>query len=328
MLNVSVVICAYNSDRWRLLKAAVASLLAQDLAPLEIIVVIDHNPALLERVRGEWPGVLALANREPRGLSGARNSGVLAARGEVIAFLDDDAIASEDWIRRLSAGYEDSNVIGVGGEIRPLWEGRRPNWFPEEFDWVVGCTYRGLPESPARVRNLIGCNMSFRRQVFQVAGHFRSGLGREGTVPLGCEETEFCIRAGECFPAHALVYEPRALVYHYVPAARATLSYFRARCFAEGISKSQVTALVGRSPALSSEWQYARQTLPRAVLRNLRGARRDPAGLARAGTVSLGLGITAIGYLRGELAERVKKGNRLTGLGRGMKGVPHDGEPG
>src|SRR5205085_69247 len=84
----------------------------------------------------------------------------------------------------LLPAYANLEVIGVGGTVEPLWLHGRPPWFPPEFDWVVGCTYCGMPEVAGPVRNLIGCNMSFRREVFEGVGGFRSGIGRIGTYPL------------------------------------------------------------------------------------------------------------------------------------------------
>src|SRR4051794_11475203 len=91
-LDISVVICAYADERWPDVRDAVASVRAQSLAPRETIVVIDHNPALLERARRELAAVTLVENHEARGLSGARNSGLALARGEIVAFLDDDAV--------------------------------------------------------------------------------------------------------------------------------------------------------------------------------------------------------------------------------------------
>lgn len=298
--TISVVICAYTEARWDDLGAAVQSVQQQTRPPQEIIVVIDHNPALLERVRANIAGVVVVENREARGLSGARNSGIAAAQGEVIAFLDEDSTAAPDWLARLIAGYTD-RVIGVGGAVEPVWQAGRPRWFPPEFDWVVGCTYLGMPETTARVRNLIGCNMSFRRETFQRIGGFTSGIGRVGTLPVGCEETEFCIRANQRLPQRALLYEPRARVYHQVPPSRARWSYFRSRCYAEGLSKALVSQHVGATDALASERAYTLHVLPRGVARGLTDAlvRRDPMGLARAGAIIAGLLFTTIGYLVG-----------------------------
>src|SRR5205085_2959822 len=106
-------------------------------------------------------------------LSGSRNSGVTVCRGEIVVFLDDDAVAAPDWLERLLQGYAEPQVVAVGGSIEPVWEEGRPRWFPPEFDWVVGGTYLGLPTATAQLRNLLGCNMSFRRSVLLEAGGFR-----------------------------------------------------------------------------------------------------------------------------------------------------------
>lgn len=305
-LDISVVICAYTHERWGALTEAIQSVQRQTAPPREIIVVVDHNPELLERVQRTFAGVLATPNVERRGLSGARNSGVAAAAGAIIAFLDDDGVAAEDWLARLAAAYGDEQVVGVGGSIAPYWEGDRPAWFPEEFDWVVGCTYRGMPEAAAAVRNLIGANMSFRRQELVELGGFEHGIGRVGAQPTGCEETELCIRARQRWPRRTLRYEPSAQVLHRVPHGRARWAYFRARCYAEGRSKSLVTQLVGAQDGLSSEWSYTLHTLPRGIVRNAAWsiARRDRAGLMRAGAIAGGLCITIAGYAMGQLAQR------------------------
>jgi GT2 family glycosyltransferase len=303
-LDMSVVICAYTQARWHDLVAAVHSVRSQSVPPREIIVVVDHNPMLLERVHTEVPYVIAVANQEAKGLSGARNSGIAAATGAVLAFLDDDGVAAPDWLEHLLRTYANPEVMGVGGSVEPLWLHGRPPWFPAEFDWVVGCTYRGLPKVAAPVRNLIGCNMSFRREVLEGVGGFRSGIGRVGTDPAGCEETELCIRVGRRWPSKALLYEPRARVQHRVTARRARWSYFRARCYAEGRSKALVAQAVGAGDGLASERTYTLRTLPRAVIRGLADSLRgDPSALTRVGAIVAGLALTTAGYLIGTVAE-------------------------
>ncbi len=300
--DFSVVICTYSDERWNELLRAVASVRAQSVRPRQCIVVVDNNPGLLERARAEFREFLVIGNAGPRGLSHARNSGLAAAQGRIVAFLDDDAAAAPDWLERLAAGYHDPRVIGVGGSIIPEWQFERPRWFPDEFDWVVGCTYRGLPARTAAVRNLIGANMSFRREVFVAVGGFRSEIGRVGTLPVGCEETEFCIRAQKRFPGSTFLYEPGARVAHAVPPNRATWSYFRRRSLGEGRSKAVVSRLVGPGDALSTERGYILRTLPRGVARGVSDAFRDDAsGLARAGAIVAGLTITALGYAGGLL---------------------------
>jgi len=306
-MDISVVICAYTEERWNDLTAAIESLRRQSLAPAEIIVAVDHNPRLLDRIQAHARDVVAVANRQTPGLSGARNSGIAAAGGEVIAFMDEDAAAAPNWLERLATGYISQRVLGVGGAIEPMWSSARPDWFPEEFDWVVGCTYRGMPRHASAVRNLIGCNMSFRRRVFESLGGFRDGIGRVGARPLGCEETELCIRLRQRWPTSIVFYEPSARVYHRVPASRARWRYFHARCYHEGLSKALVARLVGSDDGLASERTYTLRTLPQGVMRGVVETirRGDLAGLTRAAAIAYGLALTASGYLVGTVAGRL-----------------------
>ena len=312
VLTVSVVVCAFAARRWRDLVAAVGSLAVQSRAPDEIVVVIDHNSALERRAAAELPAARVLASAHAPGLSGARNSGVEAASGDVIAFMDDDAIADRDWLRTLLAHYRDPQVIAVGGAVVPRWEGGRPRGYPEEFDWVVGCTYRGMPTERTAVRNLIGANMSFRRAVFRTVGGFSDGIGRVGTLAAGCEETELCIRAGAAFPTCVILYEPAARVSHRVPAARASWRYFGERCYREGRSKAQITKLAGIGSGLASERAHAARTIPIGVVSGLRTALAgDRAGLVRAAALVGGLSVTTLGFIVGRARPPAWAGARV-----------------
>jgi glycosyltransferase involved in cell wall biosynthesis len=299
--RLAVIICTYTNERLAGLGRAIRSVLRQSRPPDELIVVVDHNEALLARVTRDFREVVVIDNWQAPGLSGARNSGIAAAGAELIAFIDDDAEAAPDWLERLELGFQDNHVFGVGGYVEAIWEERRPRWFPEEFDWVVGCSYRGLPEAAGNVRNLLGCNMAFRREVFQAVGGFRTGIGRIGTYPSGCEETELCIRAGQALQGQVLRYDPEVQVRHQVPPTRASWDYFRSRCYAEGLSKALITRFVGKDAGLSSERRHALRTLPRGLVRNFAGAliHRDPWRVVQGGVIAAGLGLAVAGFMRG-----------------------------
>lgn len=300
-MEVTVIICAYTQDRWQELLEAAASVARQTLPARQLIVVIDNNPELLAQARAQLPFATVVENAGARGLSGGRNTGIALAEGEIIAFMDEDACAEPNWLEMLAASYRDPAVMGVGGRVTPLWERGRPAWFPEEYDWVVGCTHRGARQTAGPVRNFIGCNMSFRRTVFAAAGTFTAEFGRLASFPVSCDDTEFCIRLRQQMPGAVLLYEPRARVLHRVPGQRATWSYFRLRCYAEGISKAQVTRFVGANDGLSNERAYVTHTLPASVGARLKSFLLDldqDAG-AGAGAMLAGLAITAAGYVHG-----------------------------
>ncbi len=303
-IAVSVVVCAYTQERWGGLLDAIASISRQTRPALETIVVIDHDDELLSRARATLRDVRVLESSGERGLSGARNTGVMAAHGEIVAFLDDDAIADDTWLEELMRAYESPNVIGAGGVARPRWvDGKASRWLPPEFYWTIGCSYRGLPSHSAPIRNPIGANMSFRRAVFDRVEGFVSGIGRVGRTPLGCEETELSIRARQVHPGGVVLHMPAAGVEHVVASERVSWRYFRSRCWAEGLSKALVAEEVGAKDGLSSEWTYTLKTLPTGVLRGLVDTvRGDITGLLRSGAIVAGLLITSAGYLRGRLA--------------------------
>jgi glucosyl-dolichyl phosphate glucuronosyltransferase len=309
MLDISVIICAYTEDRWGDTLAAVDSVRQQEYPAAEIIVVVDHNPALYQRLRESLPDITIVENSERQGLSGGKNTGVSSARGEIVAFLDDDAVASSCWLRSLADTYADPCVIGAGGLTLPAWDTQRPSWFAEEFDWVVGCSYVGMPRSRGKVRNLHGGNASFRRAVFDVIGGFSNGIGRSASKqPHGCEETEFCIRLNQHLPESVLLFDDRAIIWHRVSAERCRFSYFRTRCYSEGRSKALVAASVGATDGLSTERKYMVKTLPLGVLRGCADALRgQPDGLGRSATIIIGLLAAVTGFTIGTLQRRLAR---------------------
>jgi hypothetical protein len=219
----------------------------------------------------------------------------------------------------------------VGGRVEPVWETVRPAHFGEELDWIIGCSHRGMPKVAAEVRNVIGANMSFRLAVLQKIGGFNPGLGRQGARPFGCEETEICIRSGISAPGSRVVYEPAALVRHHVPAHRGMLQYMLARSWSEGISKAQMSRLVGKKRALGPERRYVRSVLPLAVFSALRdwGRGSDPQGLARAASVVAVLAFTAAGYARGlQLAAGAGSTNAGPDAWSGLTEARAEGEKG
>jgi glycosyltransferase involved in cell wall biosynthesis len=301
--TMTAVICTYTEDRYALLCQAIDSLANQTRPAEEILVVVDHNPALLERIGHDRPNVRVIANSGPQGLSGARNSGLDACHTTLIGFLDDDATAELNWIATLIEHFANPSLVGVGSAVVPVWEAARPDWLTHEFDWVVGCSYEGLPTVVAPVRNPMGGAMVFRLAAAATVGGFRTDLGRVGSTPLGCEETEFYIRLNSKYGEGTTLYDPRTSVSHFVPARRGTWRYYARRCFGEGLSKAVVASLGGTSRGdLAVERRHLTRTIPRAVGRELRHGRVK----AVAGIV-VGVVATSYGYILGRLRSSTRE---------------------
>jgi glucosyl-dolichyl phosphate glucuronosyltransferase len=300
--TVSVIICAYTEDRWSLLEDSVASVEAQTARPVEIILCIDHNEELLRRCerRFVWGRqakavpLIVVANKYDGHLGSARNTAAEIARGEVLAFLDDDAAATVDWLEQLIAPFSDLRVAAVGGAPLPRFEKQRPRWFPREFDWVFGCAYNGLPSTRAKLAHLIGANMSVRRCALQEVGGFHSD---------NHDDMDMCHRLA--FAQFDVIYEPLAVVSHFVPAARTTWRYFWRRCYFVNLGKVEAFANMQDAAHLGAELAFVGRIMTRNVPAEVHQALRgDMYGLVRAGAMVVGIGLAGLGHLSGELQLR------------------------
>ncbi len=296
--GVSVVVACHSEARLGLLEQCVAAALAQQLTPREVVIAVDNNELLYHRVRAMYRSnhkVEVVEHTGTRGASAARNTGVRAARCPIIAFLDDDVVADPAWLRRLVAPLEDATVVGTGGSAVPRWQTSRPRWFPEEFLWIVGVSFKGMPDATAEVRNVWSENMAVRRAPFLGCGGFREGFGKRHDVSRP-EDTEMCIRFARR-RGDRWLYVPEARIEHYVPEMRASFGFFVRRCHNEGRGKIEMRRLT-RS-GLSSERAYALRTVPAALARYAWSAvRGDVSAALRFGAVGIGCVAALIGALQ------------------------------
>ena len=267
--KISVVSCIFDIVRLPNLCEALELVKVQSLLPSQIVVVVNGDEHLSRLVR-DAVGDVTIVVCPQLGVSFARELGLATATGDIVAFIDDDALPSPNWLEQLVKPFADDNVMMTSGWIVPKWVTSRPRWFPDEFLWVVGCSYEGLPESGAVIRNPIGASMAIRKSIIDDVGMFESRLGRNSADGNGCEETEYAIRAHQRFPEMVVIHAADSLVEHLVPAGRTTLRYFFTRCWREGRSKAILVDIAGRSDSLSAERNYVRSTLPRGVAKGLR----------------------------------------------------------
>jgi GT2 family glycosyltransferase len=208
--TVTVVVITLN--RPECLRRCMMALDVQTVAPSQVIVVDASHDQRSRRVMQRFPSVLYLAEPALFGrIPASRNRALLEAVGDIIAFLDDDAYAHPDWLRKLLAAYDGPNIGAVGG--RAL-NGQRG----EETAASVGVIERNGfltgnfacdPGEIVEVDHVIGCNMSFRREVMERLGGFRNDYG--GISGL-CEDSDFCLRVKAL--GYRLRFQPAACVDH------------------------------------------------------------------------------------------------------------------
>ena len=296
--DATVVIATHDMKRWSQLKSAVESLLSDTDLPGGVVISVDQNRQLYEKIRATWPQITTVLNSERRGVSTTRNIGTGSVQTPFIVFLDDDVQVYRGWLSRLLEPFADPTVVGTGGGVVAGWEKGRPSWFPAEFDWVVGASYRGMPVSRSVIRNVWAENMAVRTQVFQAVGGFRSDFGKVGDRS-NPEDTDLCIRMAASSPTASWIYVPDAIVEHHVPASRAKLSYFLRRNYLEGCGKLEMARLLGSQEKLQSERDYLRRTLPLGISAGLWAVVRhgDISGLLKAGAIVAGVISAGVGVI-------------------------------
>ena len=311
-MRVSVVLCTHTMDRYDALTEAAASVLDQTYDGVELVLVSDGNEVVHERMVadfGDRPDVRTHLMAENVGLLEARNAGAEVATGDVVAFLDDDAVADGRWVERLVEAYEARDRVAVGGRMTPAWVAGRPSFLPEEFYWLVGVTHRGFgpegdPERPGEVRNTFGSNISFRRDAFLDLGGFDTDIGgRKGDRHLQGGETELCARLRERY-GEGVWYVPDAEVAHKVYDYRTDPRWIARRAFWQGYSKRGMEKFVPESTGEEGEFlgRLLGEHVPGRISRLLRRPSREDAEQLLALFVLTGL--VGLGYLYGVLKWR------------------------
>jgi cellulose synthase/poly-beta-1,6-N-acetylglucosamine synthase-like glycosyltransferase len=208
--------------------------------------------------------------REPvPGLSRARNTGIEAAAGDVIAFVDDDVVVQPGWLAAIAAGYGRPSTVAVCGPIDLAWPRPQPHWIGPELErFLSRLDYGDAPRLLVRPEAPFGANMSIRRDVVVELGGFSPELGRVDSSLISGEDFEFFLRlAGR---GGDVLYQPSARVTHVVDVDRIALHWFVRRGFAQGRSNARLDA--GRVPD-APRGRTAARAVAEAVARGwVRGA--------------------------------------------------------
>jgi glycosyltransferase involved in cell wall biosynthesis len=275
-MHVSVVVCTYAMERYGPFSEAVESVLAQTYDDLEVVLVVDGNEAVYDRVRADFcddERVVCHCNDENRGISYSRTKGAELASGEIVAFIDDDATARPDWVENLVRVYEETDAIAVGGDVRPDWQVERPSFFPEEFYWLVGVVEPGFADHMEEVRNTYGSNISYRREQFLEVGGYDPNTGRKGDKHLQAHEAPVGIRLQRRF-GKGMVFTEDAVVDHKLFDYRAEFRWLLFRSFWQGYSKRVMDLLY--PDAGDGKQEYLRQLMLTFVPKRVRELVQSP----------------------------------------------------
>lgn len=308
-MKVSVVVCTYSPSMFTHFIECVESLLNQTYKNIEIICIVDGNRNYFEMIkekRGELfkeHGIRLLLNSRNLGLLESRNRGAKLATGDIVAFIDDDAIAEKNWIEELVKMYR-MGAIAAGGKLLPLWIAKKPRWFPEEFYWLIGATHLGFPEEVTEVRNTFGSNLSFKRSIFLELGGFNTRMGGiKGSKMLQGGETELCERMRRKY-GRGVMYNPNAIVYHKIFERRTKINFLVKRAFWQGYSKAVMEKVVGK---INEERNFLKYLLINRTIARLgnfiRGSTEDLSKLAFIWLFTL---IVGVGYIYGKLTKSLK----------------------
>jgi len=321
-LEVSIVIGTL--DRCDILERAIRSILDQDCAPSRYeIVVVDNGSK--DRTRAVVEEICATASNvryvvEPKlGLSNARNKGIAEARCDVVGFFDDDGTADPGWLNTMLEVFRKEPDAGaVGGLIKVGWPAEQPHWMPMSLQgYYAGCDYGPerrylrFPDYP------YGPNMMIRKSLLNAIGGFRDAVGPKGQNSMSAGEQDLFQRLYE----HPIkvIYEPSAVVHHWVPASRATRKWLLKRAYRHGFSNTRMVHT--RANATRLTWvrrliQSASKSAIAAVAGSLAYLGRRPAPIVTSRIANM---MYWAGIARGSL-DGVIRGAVLTsspGSGRG-----------
>ena len=231
-LKVSIIVCTHNGALT--ISQCLSSLKKQNYPSqkYEVIVIdnasTDNTKRLIKNVQYVYEAKL--------GLSIARNRGIKQAKGEIVAFIDDDALADKNWLKHLVSQFKTKKIWAVGGQVKPKYQVKPPNWLPKKYLFALSICHLG--STIKSVPDIIGTNMAFRKTIFSQIGYFNPRLGRRANKLFSSEEIDLCQRITKA--NGKIIYTPHAIVRHLVSKQRLTKRFFTLRIFFEGVSLARM----------------------------------------------------------------------------------------
>jgi glycosyltransferase involved in cell wall biosynthesis len=206
------------------------------------LIVIDNNstdntPEIVKRFQFALPFPVHCVRERQQGLSAALNAGIAFGRGDLVGMINDDEEVGPHWFETIYDAFAHSELDFIGGPCKPKWEAPKPAWVSQEFGGIIGWVDNGAERrqyGSGFNGMLTGGNAVIKRRVFEHIGMFNTNLGRTDKGLLSCEDRDLFERLLESrFQGE---YLPDLLIYHHVPAARMTKTYYRRWCWGHGRS--------------------------------------------------------------------------------------------
>ena len=253
---LSVIICTYNRDKYiyNVLKSLAENTLSKDLYE---IVLIDNNctdntRSECERFTTDFPQVTFRYFVETnQGLSYARNRGIKESKGDVLVYVDDDALVNPEYLQTYYSFFDQhSDIEAAGGAIIPRYETEEPSWMSHFTKVLITCyKYHGdqIREFPKNDFPS-GGNAAYRASVFEKVGLFNVELGRKGDSLVGAEEKDIFDKMTTL--GMRFYYLPNAILYHLIPEKKLTKEYFDRLTYSIGKSERMRTLNIGKGKYL------------------------------------------------------------------------------
>lgn len=306
---LSIIVTSYTTERLEDVFELLGGVKAQTYPNIETVFVAERSRELYDQIKtyikeNGIPNPKVIFNEGELGASAARNMGIKQARGDIIAFVDDDAIPFPDWAEEMVKTYQDGTIIGVTGPALPLWEDESAaSWFPEEFYWVIGCTAWGNWTGITEVRNAWTMNGSFKREALDLGGLFATSIGPQRGSMAGrkrdiSEDVELSLRLKQA-TGKRIVYNPSVKVKHKVHTERLKAGYVSRWAYWAGFSKHKLKKLYPQVDAdpLGQEHQLLRRIIVRLLPNILKTFFTSPVIAGRKLSVTLIiLFFVALGY--------------------------------
>lgn len=255
---------------------------------IETIVIIEKSQELFEFTKNyvdqmKLEKVRIFFSETQGGMSGGRNLGIEKARGDIIAFIDDDAKPFPEWAQEMVKTYEDDSIIGVMGGVIPSWEDESMSWFPQEFYWLLACTASMGLKAITEVRNVWGTNLSFRKEAFDSCGSFTTtfGLqrgGKKGWHDPPSEDVDFSLRVRK-ETGKRIVFNPLAQVAHKITHDRLQWRFIIRRSCSVGYQRRMIKTLYHNYPIddlLGPEHDLLKRIFSRLLSQTLKNFFKSP----------------------------------------------------